>query len=152
MVPLIVTAAGARKGFLYRNAVDVVERAVESSTAVPVAADAPDRGRNTMVTPPRLLPLLEQFDFARKRLTDRLTGPQMDSGDGASIEAGMSDDEYLWEPAQNCWSIRPRAAGPGPARPCSFVPGTGAATVVARILGHRRSPPSPGDSAISARC
>lgn len=59
MVPLIVTAAGARKGFLYRNAVDVVERAVESSTAVPVAADAPDRGRNTMVTPPRLL---EQFD------------------------------------------------------------------------------------------
>jgi hypothetical protein len=58
---------------------------------------------------------LNSFDFTRKRLTDRLTGPQMDSGDGVSVEvAGMSNDEYLWEPVQNCWSIRPRAAGLGP--------------------------------------
>lgn len=39
----------------------------------------------------------------------------MDSGDGEHIEvAEMTDDEYLWEPVRNCWSIRPRAAGPGP--------------------------------------
>ena len=67
-----------------------------------------------MATPPRLIPLLEQFDFARKRLADRLAGPEGDSGDGESIEiAAMTDDEYLW-PLPNCWSIRPHAAGPGP--------------------------------------
>jgi hypothetical protein len=65
--------------------------------------------------PPRLLALLDQFDFACKRLADRLTGPQVDSGDGVSIDVtGMTDDEYLWEPVQNCWSIRPCVAGPGP--------------------------------------
>ncbi|SFB54538.1 DinB superfamily protein [Amycolatopsis marina] len=39
----------------------------------------------------------------------------MDSGDGERIEVtAMTDDEYLWEPVRNCWSIRPQAAGPGP--------------------------------------
>src|SRR5437870_276500 len=67
-----------------------------------------------MATPPRLIPLLDQFDFARERLADRMAGPDGDSGNGVSIEiAGMTDDEYLWEPVPNCWSIRPRAAGPG---------------------------------------
>jgi DinB superfamily len=67
------------------------------------------------VLPSRLVPLLEQFDFARKRLADRMTGPEGDSGTGVSIEiAGMTDTEYLWEPVPDCWSIRPRAAGPGP--------------------------------------
>ena len=68
-----------------------------------------------MTTPPRLVPLLAQFDWARERLTDRMTGPDGDSGTGVRIEIpAMADREYLWEPVPNCWSIRPRAAGPGP--------------------------------------
>ncbi|MGW2693130.1 DinB family protein [Streptomyces sp. NPDC001296] len=68
-----------------------------------------------MTTPPRLHPLLEQFDFARKRLADRMTGPVMDSGDGTDTEVGgaMTDDEYLWEPVPDCWSVRRRVDGPG---------------------------------------
>lgn len=65
--------------------------------------------------PPRLLPLLEQFGFARERLTARLTGPVMDSGDGSDTEVGpMTDAEYFWEPVADCWSVRERSAGPGP--------------------------------------
>jgi hypothetical protein len=68
-----------------------------------------------MPTPPRLVPLLEQFDFARERLVDRMTGPAMDSGDGTRIEVGpMTDDEYFWEPVPGCWSVRRRSDGPGP--------------------------------------
>nr|WTB29429.1 DinB family protein [Streptomyces sp. NBC_00830] len=68
-----------------------------------------------MVTPPRLIPLLQQFDFARGRLADRLTGPVMDSGNGTDVEvASMTDEEYLWEPVPGCWSVRRRTAGPGP--------------------------------------
>ncbi|MEU8846731.1 DinB family protein [Streptomyces sp. NPDC048564] len=50
--------------------------------------------------------LLDQFDRAREMAEVRLTG--------------LGDDEYLWEPAPGCWSIRrrgeattPRAFGPG---------------------------------------
>ncbi|WP_326632415.1 MULTISPECIES: DinB family protein [unclassified Streptomyces] len=68
-----------------------------------------------MATPPRLIPLLQQFDFARGRLADRLTGPVMDSGNGTDVEvASMTDEEYLWEPVPGCWSVRRRTAGPGP--------------------------------------
>ncbi|HEY0539828.1 MAG TPA: DinB family protein [Actinoallomurus sp.] len=77
-----------------------------------------------MATPPRLIPLLQQFDFARKRLADRMAGPVMDSGNGVDIEvAPMTDEEYLWEPVPNCWSIRRRTAGPGPS--ASLLAGTG---------------------------
>ena len=47
-----------------------------------------------METPPRLAPLLAQFDFALERLVTRL--------------AGLTDDEYRWEPVPGCWSVRPR--------------------------------------------
>lgn len=47
-----------------------------------------------MAVPPRLAPLLAQFEFARDRLLDRL--------------AGLTDDEYLWEPVRNAWSVVPR--------------------------------------------
>ncbi|MCF3131090.1 DinB family protein [Streptomyces olivochromogenes] len=54
----------------------------------------------------RLGMLLEQFDYARERAEVRLTG--------------LSDEEFLWEPVPDCWSIRrrgeattPRAFGPG---------------------------------------
>ncbi|NEE57439.1 DinB family protein, partial [Streptomyces sp. SID8455] len=68
-----------------------------------------------MVTPPRLVPLLEQFDFARERLTGRLAGPLMDSGNGVGIGVTpLGDDEYFWEPVPGCWSVRRREAGPGP--------------------------------------
>jgi hypothetical protein len=48
-----------------------------------------------VTTPPRLAPILAQFEFERGRLLDRL--------------AGLTDAEYLWEPVPGCWSIRPRA-------------------------------------------
>jgi hypothetical protein len=68
-----------------------------------------------MGTPPRLAPLLAEFDWARGRLADRMTGPAGDSGNGVSIEIPpMTDGEYLWEPVPCCWSVRQRAAGPGP--------------------------------------
>ncbi|MGX8904744.1 DinB family protein [Streptomyces netropsis] len=67
-----------------------------------------------MTTPSRLIPLLEQFDFARERLTGRMAGPIMDSGDGADTKVGpMTDEEYLWEPVPDCWSVRRRVDGPG---------------------------------------
>ena len=47
-----------------------------------------------METPPRLAPLLAQFDFALDRLVTRL--------------AGLTDDEYLWEPVPGAWNLRPR--------------------------------------------
>ncbi|OIK04779.1 DinB family protein [Streptomyces monashensis] len=65
--------------------------------------------------PPRLQPLLDQFDFARERLLRRLTGPVMDSGDGTDTRVEpLTDDEYFWEPVPGCWSVRRRADGPGP--------------------------------------
>ncbi len=44
--------------------------------------------------PSDLRPLLSQYDFGVAQLLDRL--------------AGMTDEEYLWEPVTGCWSIRPR--------------------------------------------
>ncbi|MEU5218652.1 DinB family protein [Streptomyces sp. NPDC020807] len=68
-----------------------------------------------MTLPARIVPLLDQFDFARQRLTDRMRGPVMDSGNGTDVKVGpMTDDEYFWEPGPDCWSVRRRADGPGP--------------------------------------
>lgn len=53
-----------------------------------------------MTTPLRLVPLLEQFDFGRKSLAERL--------------AGLTDAEYRWEPFPGSWSVRPTADGPAP--------------------------------------
>ncbi|MFI5665524.1 DinB family protein [Streptomyces sp. NPDC051704] len=77
-----------------------------------------------MTTPSRLSPLLAQFDFARERLTGRMAGPVMDSGDGTDTAVGpMTDEEYLWEPAPGCWSVRRRVDGPGSR--ATFLAGTG---------------------------
>jgi len=77
-----------------------------------------------MPTPQRLVPLVQQFDWGCRRLHDRMTGPAGDSGTGTAIEiVPMTDDEYLWEPVPGCWSIRRRAAGPGPA--AAFLVGAG---------------------------
>ncbi|MEW1697192.1 DinB family protein [Streptomyces sp. NPDC093249] len=68
-----------------------------------------------MAVPARLLPLLQQFDFARKRLVDRMAGPVVDSGDGTDVAVGpMTDEEYRWEPVPGCWSVRRHGDGPGP--------------------------------------
>ena len=68
-----------------------------------------------MGLPPRLVPLLAEFDWAARRLHDRIAGPDVDSGNGTRIAvAPLTDAEYFWEPVPNCWSIRRRAAGPGP--------------------------------------
>jgi hypothetical protein len=68
----------------------------------------------SMATPPRLVPLLEQFDWACLRLLNRMTGPEVDSGNGMPIAVPpLTDEEYLWEPVPGSWSVRRRADGPG---------------------------------------
>ncbi|WP_419994978.1 DinB family protein [Streptomyces boninensis] len=71
----------------------------------------------------RLTLLLEQFDKARETAGVRL--------------AGLGDEEYLWEPAPDCWSLRrraeaatPRAFGPG-----EWVMDLGAADIPASEYG-----------------
>ncbi|MFI5938918.1 DinB family protein [Streptomyces uncialis] len=93
-----------------------------------------------MVIPPRLAPLLEQFDFARERLTARMTGPVMDSGDGTDTEVGpMTDEEFRWEPVPDCWSLRRRADGPGPR--ATLLTGTGEWGRDAAAYPHPWPPP-----------
>lgn len=57
-------------------------------------------------------PLLrEQFDWHWiNQLRDRL--------------GGLTDDEYFWEPAPGCWSVRPRGTGTAPVQA-----GSGAMTI-----------------------
>lgn len=67
------------------------------------------------MTPPRLAPLLEQFDWACLRLLNRMAGPVVDSGNGTPVEVPpMTTEEYLWEPVPGSWSVRSRKDGPGP--------------------------------------
>ena len=64
--------------------------------------------------PVRLVPLIDQFDWGRERLVDRMTGPDSDAGGGTRIPVpALTDAEYLWEPVPGCWSIRRRSDGPG---------------------------------------
>lgn len=68
----------------------------------------------TPPVPARLVPLLEQYDWATERLLARLAGPDLDSGDGIRIPVPpLTDDEYLWEPVPGAWSLRRHADGPG---------------------------------------
>ena len=67
-----------------------------------------------MTTSTRLQPLLEQFDHAAERLSNRLSGESFDSGDGETIEVpALTTAEYLWEPVIGCWSVRRHTTGPG---------------------------------------
>ena len=67
-----------------------------------------------MATPMRLVPLLEQFDWACLRLLNRMSGPEVDSGNGIPVAVQpMTDEEYRWEPVPG-WSVRRREDGPGP--------------------------------------
>jgi hypothetical protein len=68
-----------------------------------------------MDIPPRLAPLLEQFDWGCLRLLNRMTGPEVDSGNGSPVPVQpLTSEEYLWEPVPGSWSVRRRADGPGP--------------------------------------
>ena len=69
----------------------------------------------TMNTPPRLTPLLEQYEWGCLRLLNRMTGPEVDSGNGSPVPAAMmTDDEYFWAPVPGAWSVRRRGHRPGP--------------------------------------
>lgn len=75
-------------------------------------------------TPARLVPLLEQYDWAIERLLGRLRGPVVDSGDGEPVEVPrLTDAEYRWEPVPAAWSVRRRAEGP--ATGATVLAGTG---------------------------
>ncbi|MEV5316148.1 DinB family protein [Streptomyces sp. NPDC052687] len=63
---------------------------------------------------PRPVPPQEQSDFACERLTGRLAGPVVDSGDGTPAAVGpMTDGEYVRELVPGCRPVRRRSAGPG---------------------------------------
>lgn len=49
------------------------------------------------ITPARLAPFLAQWDYFAGVLFDRLSG--------------LTDEEYLWEPVTNCWTVRPTGDG-----------------------------------------
>lgn len=90
---------------------------------------------NQMETPRRLEPLLNQFNFARIRLMERMAGPTMNSGDDQAVPVpSMSDEEYLWEPVPSAWSIRRRSDGPA---------SSALELVGAGDWGRDRSPDSP---------
>ena len=94
-----------------------------------------------MDTPPRLEPLLEQFDWACLRLLNRMSGPEVDSGDGTPVAAGpMTDEEYRWEPVPGCWSVRRRADGPGPGATELLGTGEWGLDLAWPAPGPRRSP------------
>lgn len=80
----------------------------------PVVAGRSDRRELAVVTtPPRLAPLLAQYDHASQRLLARLRGPAVDSGDGTEVGvAVLTDGEYLWEPVPGAWSLRRKTDGP----------------------------------------
>ena len=60
-----------------------------------------------MRTPARLAPLLAQYDSATERLLARLTGPEMDSGDGERVRVvPLTDTEMLTLRAE--WTVGER--------------------------------------------
>lgn len=52
------------------------------------------------VVPARLAPFLAQWDYMAEILLERLDG--------------LTDEEYLWEPSANVWTVRPGDAGSRP--------------------------------------
>ena len=55
--------------------------------------------------------------------------------------AGLTDDEYRWEPVPGMWSVRPRGTSPAPA---SLGNGAFTEDFAGRSPTRPRSPPSPG--------
>lgn len=91
-----------------------------------------------MDIPPRLAPLLEQYDWGCLRLINRITGPEVDSGNGLLVAVEpMTDDEYRWAPVPGAWTVRRHADGPGPRALQLFGAGTWGRD------GHRAPEPQP---------
>jgi len=66
------------------------------------------------MTGERLQYIVRQYEFGVERLTRRLAGPDVDSGDDQPVTVPpMTDREYLWEPVDGCWSVRRKVDGPG---------------------------------------
>ena len=53
--------------------------------------------RSPADVPPRLVPWLAMWDYVVEMLTERLKG--------------LTDEEFLWEPADTVWTVRPDPAG-----------------------------------------
>ncbi|WP_007511194.1 MULTISPECIES: DinB family protein [Pseudofrankia] len=49
---------------------------------------------------------------------------------------GLTDDEYFWEPAPGCWSVRPRGTGTAP-----VAAGAGVMTIDFAVLAPSEPPP-----------
>jgi hypothetical protein len=75
--------------------------------------------------PGRLAPFLAQWDYVIEVLTDRLTG--------------LTDDEFLWQPAENVWTVRENPAGGRNLVDTEVWPPTGEAApprTIAWSMGH----------------
>lgn len=108
-----------------------------------------------MGTPPRLVPLLDQYAFARERLAARLNGPVMDSGNGTEVKVDgpLADAEYFWEPVAAVSPYASAMPARDPGRRNWRAGATGGGTRRPNSPANaRRSPPFPGGSAISPRC
>lgn len=67
--------------------------------------------------------LLDTVDFAFRRLRDRVEG--------------LTDEEYLWEPVEGCWSVRPTGDGRFRAEGAPLTPHTSAPfTTIAWRMCH----------------
>jgi len=75
--------------------------------------------------PGRLAPFLAQWDYVVEVLTDRL--------------AGLTDEEFLWQPAPGSWTVRPDPEGGRALVDTEVWPPTGAAApprTIAWSMGH----------------
>jgi hypothetical protein len=66
------------------------------------------------VTDNRLKILLDQLDAVWEMLDARLSDRHHFRGETGSAAPTLSDEEYFWEPAPGCWSLRRRAEARGP--------------------------------------
>ena len=83
-----------------RQAVHVLGRRLGHDEALDIAPD--DRGMTDTPAPvpPRLAPFLAQWDYITEMLFERL--------------AGLDDEELLWEPGTDAWTVRLVAGRPTP--------------------------------------
>lgn len=66
------------------------------------------------MTDDRLKILLDQLDAAWEMLDARLSDRHHFHGETGSAAPTLTDDEYFWEPAPGCWSLRRRSQATSP--------------------------------------
>jgi hypothetical protein len=62
----------------------------------------------------RLKILLDQLDAVWEMLDARLSERKPFGSEPGSAQSTLTDEEYFWEPAPDCWSLRRRGQGKGP--------------------------------------